>query len=164
MLKILKQINKTSKFNKNIGTCTWLCKPGCRLTNDNQDLSGKQIRDDGYCTVLVTQSCPTLCNSLDRSPPGSSVHGIRQARILEWIAIPFSRGSSQPRVWTRVACTAGRFFTTEPSGKPNCYNMLSESSFHPKCKTCDGTGNCNPYSWGKKLLMKMIFELCLCYI
>ena len=44
---------------------------------------------------LVTQSCPTLCNSLDYSPPGSSVHGILQARILEWVAIPFSRGSSR---------------------------------------------------------------------
>ena len=44
--------------------------------------------------VLVTQSCPTLCNSMDYSPPGSSVHGIFQARILEWVAISFSRGSS----------------------------------------------------------------------
>ena len=47
--------------------------------------------------VLVSQSCPTLCNPMDCSPPGSSVHGLLQARILEWIAIHFSRGSSQPR-------------------------------------------------------------------
>ena len=47
--------------------------------------------------MLVTQSCPTLCNHVDCSPPGSSVHGILQARILEWVAISFSRGSSQPR-------------------------------------------------------------------
>ena len=47
--------------------------------------------------VLVTQSCPTVCNSMDCIPPGSSVHGILQARILEWVAIPFSRGSTQPR-------------------------------------------------------------------
>ena len=47
--------------------------------------------------VLVTQPCPTLCDPMDRSPPGSSVHGILQARILEWVAIPFSRESSQPR-------------------------------------------------------------------
>ena len=52
------------------------------------------------------------------SPPGSSVHGIPQARILEWVAIPFSRGSSQPRDWTQVSHTVGRFFTTEPPGKP----------------------------------------------
>ena len=45
--------------------------------------------------VLVTQSRPSLCKPMYRSPPGSSVHGILQARILEWVAIPFSRGSSQ---------------------------------------------------------------------
>ena len=44
--------------------------------------------------VLVTQSCPILCDPMDCSPPDSSVHGILQARILEWVAIPFSRGSS----------------------------------------------------------------------
>ena len=46
--------------------------------------------------MFVAQSCLTLCNPMDGSPPGSSVHGILQARILEWISIPFSRGSSQP--------------------------------------------------------------------
>ena len=61
--------------------------------------------------VLVAQSCPTLCNPRDYSLPGFSVHGILQARILEWVAIPFSRGSSQPRTQTRVSCTADRFFT-----------------------------------------------------
>ena len=55
------------------------------------------------------QSCPTLCNPVDCSPPGFSVHGILQARILEWVAIPFSRGSSRPRDQTQVYCTAGRF-------------------------------------------------------
>ena len=52
------------------------------------------------------------------SPPGSSVHGILQARILEWVAISFSRGSSQPRDQTCVSCIAGRFFTAELPGKP----------------------------------------------
>ena len=47
----------------------------------------------------------------NRNPPGSSVHGILQARILEWVAIPFSRGASQPRAQTQVSCIAGRFFT-----------------------------------------------------
>ena len=61
--------------------------------------------------VLVSQSCLTLCNPMDCSSPGSSVHGILQANILEWVAIPFFRGSSQPRDWTRVSHTAGRFFT-----------------------------------------------------
>ena len=53
---------------------------------------GKKVK------VLVAQSCPTLCDPVDCSPPGSSVHGTLQARTLEWGAIPFSRGSSQPWV------------------------------------------------------------------
>ena len=64
--------------------------------------------------VLVAQSCPTLCDPIDCSRPGSSVHGILQARILEWVAIPFSWGPSQPRDQARVSCTAGRLFTFEP--------------------------------------------------
>ena len=60
--------------------------------------------------VLVTQLCLTLCDPMGCSPPGSSVHGILQARILEWVAISFSRGSSQPRDWTPVSCIAGRLF------------------------------------------------------
>ena len=57
------------------------------------------------------QSCPTLCDPMDRSPPGSSVHGILQARILEWVAMPFSRGSSRPRDWSRfsdISCIGKR--------------------------------------------------------
>ena len=59
----------------------------------------------------VTQSCPTLGDPMDCSPPGSSIHGIFQARVLEWAAISFSRGSSQPRDRTWVSCIAGRGFT-----------------------------------------------------
>ena len=59
--------------------------------------------------VLVTQSCLTLCNSMDYSLPGSSVHGILQARILGWIALLFTRGLSQPRDQTRISRIAGRF-------------------------------------------------------
>ena len=61
--------------------------------------------------VLVAQSCLTLCDLMDYSPPGSAVHGILQPRVLEWVAISFSWGSSQPRDWTQVSCIAGRFFT-----------------------------------------------------
>ena len=62
---------------------------------------------------LVAQSCLTLYHPMDCSPlSGSSVHGILQARILELVAFPFSRGSSWPRDWTLVSCIAGRFFTT----------------------------------------------------
>ena len=56
----------------------------------------------------VAQSCPTLCNPVDCSPPGSSIHGILQTRILEWVAISFSRGSSWPRDRTQVSRIAGR--------------------------------------------------------
>ena len=61
--------------------------------------------------LLVTQWYLTLCNPMDCSPSGSSVRGILQARILEWVAIPFSRVSSWPRDWTWVFCIVGRFFT-----------------------------------------------------
>ena len=61
--------------------------------------------------VLVTRSCPTLCNPMDCSPPGSSVHGVLQARILEWVAIPFSRGPSRPRDQSWVSHISGKFVT-----------------------------------------------------
>ena len=63
-----------------------------------------------FC-LLVTQLCLTLCDPMDCSLPGSSVHGILQARILEWLAIPFSKGSSRPRDRTWVLRIPGRFFT-----------------------------------------------------
>ena len=58
------------------------------------------------------QSCPALCHPTDCSPPGSSAHGILQARVLERVAIAFSRGSSRPRNQTWVSCIVGRFFTS----------------------------------------------------
>ena len=62
------------------------------------------------CTE-VAQSCLTLCDPMDCSPPGSSVHGIFQAWILEWVAVSFSRGTSWPRDRTWVFCIVGRCFT-----------------------------------------------------
>ena len=59
-----------------------------------------------WSEVKVTQSCPTLCD-----PMNYTVHRILQVKILEWVAFPFSRGSSQPRDWTQVSCISGRFFT-----------------------------------------------------
>ena len=61
--------------------------------------------------VLIAKLCPTLCDPMDCKPPSSSVHRILQARILEWVTVPFSRGSSQPRDWIWVSCVTGRFFT-----------------------------------------------------
>ena len=82
--------------------------------------------------MFITQSCPTLCNPIVYSPPGSSVHGILQARILEWIAIPFSRGSSQTRDWILVSCIAGRFFTISATGKSSlCSNSSNSKLLFP---------------------------------
>ena len=87
------------------------------------------------CGCSVAKLCPTLCSPVDYSPPGSSAHGIFQARILEWVAVSFSWGSFQPRdepVSPMSAALAGRFFTTEPLRTPknnhthaiNCYPAL----------------------------------------
>ena len=79
--------------------------------------------------VLVAQSCPTLCNPMDYNLPGFSFHGILQARILEWVAIPFCRGSYWPRNQTRVSSTAGGLFTvwttreTLVQESSNCHTM-----------------------------------------
>ena len=64
-----------------------------------------------HMLFLVGQSCLILCDPMDCRPPGSSAHGILQARILEWVAMPSSRGSSRPREWTQVSLIAGGFFT-----------------------------------------------------
>ena len=74
-----------------------------------------------FCCSLVAQLCLTLCNPMDYSLPGSSVNEISQARILEWVAISFSRVSSQPRDWTHISCIGRQAFltfTTEPPRKP----------------------------------------------
>ena len=96
--------------------------------NGDEGLSGLSptcwqdcLSERGFCTLVmmcccycsVLQLCSTPCNPKDCSLPGSSVHGISQARILEWVAILFPRGSSQPRDWTHISCLAGRCFSTE---------------------------------------------------
>ena len=67
--------------------------------------------------VLIAQLCQIVCNPMDCSPPGSTVHGILQARILEWIALPFSKGSFWPRDQTQVSCIAGIFSTVWATGE-----------------------------------------------
>ena len=74
-------------------------------------------------SLFVCLRVVTLCGLMDSSPPGSSVHGIVQARILEWLAISSSRGSSQQRIESASPALAGGFFTTEPPGKP-CLLMM----------------------------------------
>ena len=83
------------------------CKAG-KVTLWRVDSTQRKVK------VLVTQLCLTICDPMDCSLPGFSVHGIIQVRILEWVVISFSQGSSQPRDRTHVSCIAGRFFTTEP--------------------------------------------------
>ena len=73
--------------------------------------------------VKVTQSCPTLCDPVDCSLPGSSVNGILQARILKWVAVPFSRRSSQPRDWTHVSQLRADSLPSEPPGEPSEQSM-----------------------------------------
>ena len=87
--------------------CVCVCVCVCVYIYEN----GKKMK------VSVAQSCLTLCNPMDCSSPGSSVHGIFQARILEWVSA-FPRGSSWPRIRTHVSCIAGGFFTIELPGKP----------------------------------------------
>ena len=103
-----------------------LCKSTCRIS---QKLN------------TFYQPCLTLCNPKDCSPSDSSLYGIPQARILEWVAITFSRGSFQPRDWTWVSCIVGRFFTIRAStGALNTIEknkawQLSEGINKGECRT-----------------------------
>ena len=94
-----------------------------------------------YCHACVL-SCVWLCDSMDHNLLGSSVHGIVQARILEWLAISSSRVSSWPRDQIHGACIAGGFFTSEPPGKPHRHVLLlllSRLSCPTLCNPLDGS-------------------------
>ena len=90
------------------------------ITHKRQDqichleLNGLKVK------VFVAQLCPTLCNSVDCSLPGFSVHGISQARILEWTAISYSRGSFWPRDWTQVSGIVGILSHLSHQGMTDC--------------------------------------------
>ena len=71
------------------------------------------------CACTCVESSLTLSDPMGCSPPGSSVHGIFQVKILEWVTIFSSKRSSQPRDRIGISCIAGGFFTTEPGGTPN---------------------------------------------
>ena len=89
-----------------------------------------------------------LCNPMDCSPPASSVHGILQTRILEWLSIPFSRESSWPRDWTQVSCIAGIFFTIWATREApvNLQNKLQTKLFEYICKK-HIEGSFQQFSW-----------------
>ena len=100
-----------------------------------------------WSEVKVAQLCPTLCDSMDYT-----VHGILQVRILEWVAIPFSRGSCQPRDWTWVSCTAGKFFTI--------WTIKEAPTVHVKVKMLVAQGRpalCDPMDC--KLLGSSVHEI-----
>ena len=87
-------------------------------------------------SCVYAQSCQTLHDPVDCSPPGFSVHGVFHAKILEWVAISTSRGYSPPRARTQVSCTyciAGGFFTTESSGKPRISVYLATQWVETSC-------------------------------
>ena len=95
----------------------------------------------------VAQSCLTLCNPMNCSLPGSSVHGIFQTRVLEWVAISFSRGSSQPRDQTRVSLTAGRRFTVWATREA------------PECSTKSQRSQINKYIFSKRPLKEKLMMM-----
>ena len=80
-------------------------------------------------SVLAAQSCPTWCNPRDCSPPGSSVHGILQARILEWVAVPFFRRFPDPGIESRSPAFQADSLPSEPPGKPNSYRTIKQMNW-----------------------------------
>ena len=113
----------------------------CLLCHRHGQVSSLPLAPPGNpCTHSeseVAQSCPTLCNPMDCSLPGSSVHGIFQARVLKWVAISFSRGSSQPRDWTRVSCITSRHFTTWATRECQFFNLrLALKTMETLKRTC----------------------------
>ena len=87
--------------------------------------------------VLVAQSCPTLCNPMGCSLPGSSVYGISQARVLEWVAISFSGGLPRPpRIKPAFPALAGGFLTTEPLGKSFPHLLIASPEMSPTINHC----------------------------
>ena len=96
----------------NSGSWWWTGRPGVLRFMGSQRVRHDWVTDLIWSEyVPLTQLSLTLYNLMDCGPSGSSVHGISQTRILEWVAISFTRGSSWPRGWTWVSCIAGRFFT-----------------------------------------------------
>ena len=107
---------------------TWCNVVSCMgFWNKERTLDKKSENLNNLWKCLVTQSCLTVCSLMDCNPPGSSVHGIFQAGILEWVAIPFSRGSSWSRDLTEASCITGGFFTVcfHFSGNPWKMNQFS---------------------------------------
>ena len=102
------------------------------------------------CVCPRAQLCLTLCNPMDCRQPGSSVHGIFLVRILEWVTMPSSRGSSRPKNWTCVSCTAGGFshhWATRKALKGGWLAGKSEETWHALPLEIGST--CGPREWAR---------------
>ena len=123
--------------------------------------------------VLITQLRPTLCGPMDYSPPGSSVHGILQARTLERVAISSFRGFPWPRYWTQVSCIAGTFFTIWLTRESLVYNTSHTNNilksnkqtkfFFYFYRTLKRTAATSPLLLGLLLFGKISWELRFCW-
>ena len=101
------------------------------------------------CCAKSLQSCPTLCNPVDHSPPASSVYGIIQARILVWVAISFSRGLNRPSNWTYISYVSfigSGFFTTRAS---RCFDFILSATGSTKELLC--------FVWGREGYVNILF-------
>ena len=114
-------------------------------------------------TREVTQSCLTLCDPMDYSPPGSSVHGIFQARVLEWVAISFSRRFSPPRNRTRVSCIIGRCFTIWAKALGNLKRKEIQPKWTCGCQLIDDKSK-DELVWFNSTTTKMHTQLLLDYV
>ena len=128
-LSLLQRIFLTQELNQGLLYCKWIlyqlsCQgSGRELMGGSRPLERKadhrgagedsweSLGQQGGESETLSRSVMSVCDPMDCSPPGSSVQGISQARRLEWVAIPFSRGSSWHRDWTQITCIAGRLFT-----------------------------------------------------
>ena len=104
-VRMLKMVSKSSEAKQEVWNGFFFTVLRKNQTCWHLDLRFLSTRSE------VVQSCLTLCDPMDCSLSGSSIHGIFQARVLEWVVISFSKGSSWPWDWTQVSCTVGRCFT-----------------------------------------------------
>ena len=104
------------------GSCLQARKPETNPGNCHFLLQCVKVKSESE----IAQSCPTLCDPMDCSLPCSSIHGIFQARVLDWVAISFSKGSSWPRDQTQVSCIIGRCFTVWATYLASLYNAISK--------------------------------------